>query len=312
MTQPHRFLKTRQVSVIGVPFNGGQPRAGVEEGPARLVEAGILNQIEELGYTVAYEANNDLDDLRPAEDPDTMGLKQPKFVSAVTKRTAKQIQETASKGDFVLTLGGDHSIALATVSGVFSAHPDACLVWVDAHGDINTPSTTDSGNIHGCPLSFLAGLTTENHPDFTWVKPVLATNRLVYIGLRDLDDGEKQLIRDYNIKAFTMHHVDKYGIGKVVEMALDHVNPYRSLPIHLSFDVDALDPSVAPSTGTPVRGGLSFREGHYICEALYETGLLVSTDIVEVNPALEDAKASFQTVQIGCSLARACLGESLL
>jgi arginase len=155
-------------------------------------------------------------------------------------------------------------------------------------------------------------LTTENHPDFTWVKPLLATNRLVYIGLRDLDDGEKQIIRDHNIKAFTMHHVDKYGIGKVVEMALDHVNPYRSLPIHLSFDVDALDPSVAPSTGTPVRGGLSFREGHYICEALHETGLLVATDIVEVNPALEDAKASFQTVQIGCSLARACLGESLL
>jgi hypothetical protein len=134
MTQSHRFLKTKQISVIGVPFNGGQPRKGVEEGPARLVEAGILNQIEELGYTVAHEANNDLEDLRPTQDPDTLGLKQPKFVSAVTKRTAKQIQDSANKGNFVLTLGGDHSIALGTVSGVFGAYPDACLVWVDAHG----------------------------------------------------------------------------------------------------------------------------------------------------------------------------------
>ncbi|CAO3689047.1 unnamed protein product [Umbelopsis ramanniana] len=109
-----------------------------------------------------------------------------------------------------------------------------------------------------------------------------------------------------------MHHVDKYGIGKVVEMALDHVNPNRDRPIHLSFDVDALDPSVAPSTGTPVRGGLTFREGHYICEALAETGLLVAADIMEVNPALEDEQAVFQTVQVGCSLTRCCLGETLL
>ncbi len=109
----------------------------------------------------------------------------------------------------------------------------------------------------------MAGIAGD-HPDFKWVKPLLKTNRLSYIGLRDVDDGEKKIIRENNIQAFSMHHVDKYGIGKVVEMALDHINPNRDLPIHLSFDVDALDPSVAPSTGTPVRGGLTFREGHYI------------------------------------------------
>ncbi|KAI9248410.1 arginase [Sporodiniella umbellata] len=307
----NKFLKNKSVSVIGVPFNGGQPRGGVEEGPIRLVEFGLLNQIEELGWKVSYESNDDVQSLQPAHDPEVGNLKHPKYVSAVTKRVAKQIESSAQEGNFVLTLGGDHSLGIATVSGVFSAHPDACLIWVDAHADINTPETTDSGNIHGCPVSFLAGLAGD-HPDFAWVKPLLKTNRLSYIGLRDIDEGEKKIIREHNIQAFSMHHVDRYGIGKVVDMVLDHVNPNRDLPIHLSFDVDALDPSVAPSTGTPVRGGLTFREGHYICEALAETGLLVAADIMEVNPSLADQDSVFQTIQVGCSLARCCLGETLL
>ena len=136
------------------------------------------------------------------------------------------------------------------------------------------------------PVSFLLGIGSKV-PEFAWVKPLLKANRLVYIGLRDVDAGEKKILKDNNIKAFSMHEVDKYGIGKVVEMALDHVNPSRDRPIHLSFDVDALDPSVAPSTGTPVRGGLTFREGHYICEAIHETGLLVAFDIM-VSPLMFD------------------------
>ncbi|KAI9263267.1 arginase [Phascolomyces articulosus] len=311
MASTDPLVKSNQVSIIGVPFNGGQPQKGVEKGPLRLVESGLAEQLQELGWQVDYEANEHIGELRPASDPDVMNLKQPKFVSAVTQNVAHQIHERAKQGKFVLTLGGDHSVALATVSGVFGSYPNACLVWVDAHADINTPEATDSGNIHGCPLSFLMGLSTD-HPDFQWVKPVLKSNRLVYIGLRDLDSYEKKTIKSLGIKAFTMHHVDKYGIGKVVDMALDHVNPNRDLPIHLSFDVDALDPSVAPSTGTPVRGGLTFREGHYICEAIAETGLLVAADIMEVNPALEDEAAVAQTVQVGCSLARCCLGETLL
>jgi arginase len=135
---------------------------------------------------------------------------------------------------------------------------------------------------------------------------------LAYIGLRDVDQGEKTILREHNIAAFSMHEIDRYGIGSVVEMALDRVNPDRSKPIHLSFDVDALDPSVAPSTGTPVRGGLTFREGHYICERLYETGLLVAIDLMEVNPSLRDAADVQQTVAVGCSLVRAALGETLL
>ena len=130
-------------------------------------------------------------------------------------------------------------------------YPDACVVWVDAHADINTVETTGSGNIHGMPVAFLLGLGSKVE-EYSWIKPVLKANRLVYIGLRDVDAGEKAILKEHGIKAFSMHEVDKYGIGKVVEMALDHVNPERKLPIHLSFDVDSLDPTVAPSTGTPV------------------------------------------------------------
>ncbi|KAI8997590.1 arginase [Pilobolus umbonatus] len=311
MTIDSLFLKSHTCSVIGVPFNGGQPHLGVEDGPYKLIEHGLLNQIEELGWEVEYEANSDLESLRPKEDPNIMNLKQPQFVSAVTEMLSHQVYEKATEGKFVLTLGGDHSIALGTLTGILSAYPDACVIWVDAHADINTPESTDSGNIHGCPVSFLMGIAGE-HPSFGWVKPLLESNKLAYIGLRDIDREEKKIIKELDIKAFSMHHVDRYGIGKVVDMALDHVNPNRDCPIHLSFDVDALDPTVAPSTGTPVRGGLTFREGHYICEAMAETGLLVSADIVEVNPSLEDETAIFKTVQVGCSLARCCLNETLL
>ena len=147
-----------------------------------------------------------------------------------------------------------------------------------------------AGNIHGMPVSYLlslsnstsAGPTPANEPaPFSWLDSIhLSPARIAYIGLRDIDAGEKALLRKHNIAAFSMHEVDRYGIGQVVEMALDKVNPGRDRPIHLSFDVDALDPSVAPSTGTPVRGGLTFREGHYICERIYETGLLVAVDLM--------------------------------
>lgn len=163
------------------------------------------------------------------------------------------------------------------------------------------------------PVSFLLGLNDPVIPEYAWVSPTparLTPDRIVYIGLRDVDAGEKAILKKHGIKAFNMHDVDKHGIGRVVELALDHVNPARDRPIHLSFDVDALDPSVAPSTGTPVRGGLTFREGHYICEAVHETGCLVAFDIMEVNPSLADKAAADATVAVGCSLTRSALGMS--
>jgi len=206
---------------------------------------------------------------------------------------------------------------MGTISGSIETHPNVGIIWVDAHADLNTTETTGSGNIHGMPVSYLLGINSPSHPSFpifSWLKPALKPSGIVYIGLRDVDAGEKRLLKEHGIMAFSMHEVDKHGIGKVVDMALDYLNqgPGRERPIHLSFDVDALDPTVAPSTGTPVRGGLTFREGHYICEAIYETGSLVALDLMEVNPSLSDAASVTQTVAVGCSLVRAALGETLL
>jgi len=319
MSSHMKFIaEPKAVAIVGCPFSGGQPRPGVDLGPIHLVEAGLVDQLKGLNWTVKFDGHHMFENISVEDDPPIDIVKRPRLVSNVTKAVAETVGAHVRAGQLPLTIGGDHSLALGTISGTLSQYPDACVIWIDAHADINTVATTDSGNLHGMPVSFLLGLTgnEELRENFAWISSApnnkLPASRLVYIGLRDVDDGEKKILKDHEIKAFSMHHVDKYGIGKVVEMALDHVNPNRDLPIHLSFDVDALDPSVAPSTGTPVRGGLTFREGHYICEAMHETGLLVALDIMEVNPSLEDAAAVKQTVAIGCSLARAALGETLL
>lgn len=313
MTTKQKFLKDRTVALIGCPFSGGQSKDGVEEGPMKLVdEYGLIEQLEELDWKVEFDNHVNFQSLKPAHDPDVQNLKRPMYVSNVTRKVSEIVEQHVKKGELALTLGGDHSLAMGTVSGTFAVHKDAVLIWIDAHADINTPATTDSGNIHGCPVSFLLGIAGEVE-HFGWLKPCLRPENLVYIGLRDVDLPEKKILKEYGIKAYSMHEVDKYGIGKVVEMALDHVNPDRDRPIHLSFDVDALDPAVAPSTGTPVRGGLTFREGHYICEAIHETGCLVAVDLMEVNPTIiKDENSVFQTCTVGCSLVRCSLGETLL
>ncbi|KAJ7578404.1 Ureohydrolase [Mycena floridula] len=305
------IAKRDTIAIVGCPFSGGQAKVGVDHGPIRLVEAGLLDQLAELGWKVKFDGHHQFENINAETDPPIGKLKNPRLVSRVCKSVAQVVAEHVKQGEIPLTLGGDHSLAMGTISGTMNFFPDACVIWIDAHADINTPESTDSGNIHGMPVSFLLGLGTKID-EFSWVKPCLSPERLVYIGLRDVDAGEKKILKDNKIKAFSMHEVDKFGIGKVVEMALDHVNPDRKRPIHLSFDVDALDPSVAPSTGTPVRGGLTFREGHYICEAIWETGLLVALDLMEVNPSLADDASVKQTVAVGCSLVRAALGETLL
>ncbi|KAI0053902.1 arginase [Auriscalpium vulgare] len=323
--QSLKFIpEPRTVAIVGCPFSGGQHRLGVDEGPIHLVNAGLGQQLKDLGWQVEFDGHHQFEDISAAcqSDPPIGKLKNPRLVSNVTEAVAKVVGGHAAKGQLPLTLGGDHSLAMGTIAGTLSKHPDAVVIWIDAHADINTPESTDSGNIHGMPLAFLTslassgnlgGVVTDEVRPFSWLDKIhLPTSRLAYIGLRDVDAGEKAVLREHNIAAYSMHEVDRYGIGKVVEMALDRVNPGRRAPVHLSFDVDALDPTVAPSTGTPVRGGLTFREGHYICERLFETGLVVAVDLMEVNPSLKDAESVEQTVAVGCSLVRAALGETLL
>ncbi|KAJ3017772.1 Arginase, catabolizes arginine to ornithine and urea [Thoreauomyces humboldtii] len=312
-TQQHKFLShPLTVGIVGAAFSGGQPRGGVEQGPARLVEFGLIDQLKGLGWKVDFDEKfPEYETLKPLVEKESGILKNVTYVSKVTESVANSVRSVVEKGHLALTLGGDHSLAMGTVGGSASVHKDVGVIWVDAHADINTPLTTETGNLHGCPVSFLMGLEgAKDVPGFEWIKPCLATNRIVYIGLRDVDAPEKKILKDNNIKAFSMHDVDKHGIGKIVEMALDYLG--KEKPIHLSFDVDALDPTVAPSTGTPVRGGLTFREGHYICESLFETGNLVAVDIMEVNPLLGEQSSVLHTIQIGCSLARTALGETLL
>lgn len=284
-----------------------------------LIEAGLIDQLrEDLEFQVTYDGQvHAYSNILPQDDPDYRKMKRPKAVSAVTKALSEQVYEHALKGRFVLTLGGDHSIAIGTIAGMAKAvrerlGREMAVIWVDAHADINTPETSESGNIHGMPVAFITGLATERREDiFGWIKKehMLSVKKLVYIGLRDVDKGEKKILKEHGIRAFSMHDIDRYGIGRVMDMALGWIG--TDTPIHLSFDVDALDPMWAPSTGTPVRGGLTLREGDFIAECVHETGSLVALDLVEVNPSLETEGAQ-ETVRAGCSIVRCALGDTLL
>ncbi|KAI5458666.1 hypothetical protein BGZ63DRAFT_513907 [Mariannaea sp. PMI_226] len=316
----HHFLsKPDELGVVAVGFAGGQRQHGVDDGPSFLIEAGLLSQLhEQLGYKILGDQTvQTYEDLAPAEDPDYRGMKAARHASAVTRKIASQTYEHSSQGRMTLTLGGDHSIAIGTIAGTAKAtrerlNREIAVIWVDAHSDINTPETSDSGNIHGMPVAFLTGLAKDDNEEyFGWIEEDMriSVKKIVYIGLRSVDAGERKILREHGIKAFSMFDVDRHGIGRVVEMALAHIG--NDTPIHLSFDVDALDPMWAPSTGTPVRGGLTLREGDYICESVAETGNLVAVDIVEVNPQLA-TEAAAETVRAAASLVRCALGETLL
>jgi arginase len=326
-TAQPKFLPSRsELGIVAVGFSGGQPKPGTEAAPRALIEAGLINQLKsDLDFNVTHDDQvHTYSDLMPtssSSDADAdlphRGMKRPKAVSAATRALQAQTYEHAAAGRLVLTLGGDHSIAIGSIAGVAQATRqrigrDIAVVWVDAHADINTPETSDSGNIHGMPVAFLTGLAREEREDvFGWIKEdmQISTRKLVYIGLRDIDSGEKKILRENGIKAYSMHDIDRHGIGAVMDMALGHIG--ADTPIHLSFDVDALDPQWAPSTGTPVRGGLTLREGDFIAECVAATGSLVALDLVEVNPSLDEAGAS-ETIRAGCSIVRCALGDTLL
>jgi arginase len=351
--RPKFLTAPSELGVVAVGFSGGQCKPGVDAAPNALISAGLLTQLrDELGYDLHGDNEvNDYNSLRPKSDPDHRGMKNPRAVSSVTQHLSEQIYSHAKAGRFVLTLGGDHSIAIGTVSGTARAirerlGREIAVIWVDAHADINTPELSLSGNVHGMPVAFLTGLASAINPTtttingsatngsatngsatngsatngssystgplpFSWLPstPPLSVSKLVYIGLRDVDRAEKLILRQHNIRAFSMHDIDRHGIGRVMELALAHIG--ADTPIHLSFDVDALDPQWAPSTGTPVRGGLTLREGDYIAECVHESGQCVAMDLVEVNPSLE-AKGAEETVRAGCSLVRCALGDTLL
>ena len=243
--------------------------------------------------------------------------KRSQLVGAGTKVLADLVEEKLSTGRFPLILGGDHSIGIGSLSGILRARPETGVIWVDAHADLNTPYSSESGNMHGMPLAFMMKELVPDRraiPGFEWmdegIKPFLSPNSLVYVGLRDIDKMERQYIKELGIKAFTMYDIDRFGIGRVMEMALSHLldrNPSR--PLHISYDIDAVDPMYAPATGTAVRGGLTWREAHFVAEHVVRSGNLASAEIVEVNESLSPGS---DTVELGRQLVTAMLGEAIL
>lgn len=341
------------VSVVGAPTAWGQPIGGVDTAPAALRVAGLRAAVTDQGWRLVDRGDAVIPRPSPSDPP---GAGRNSFaVGRACHNVAKLAQAAgafadsantrgvdasvcsrlftspslrlfaAAEGDFVLCLGGDHSVAAGSISGVLAARPDTAVLWIDAHADVNTPGASPSGNLHGTPVSLLLRLHEQQQaqalPGWEWMRamPALAPSRLAYIGLRDLDPGEKAAVRALGLCAYTMADVDRHGIGRVVEMALGHLlgggggDEQRRRPLHLSFDIDAVDPSLAPATGTAVPGGLTLREAHFIAEAAAATGCLGSMDLVEVNPALAGpGGGSEATVRLGLALIASALGRSIL
>jgi len=259
----------------------GQPLDGTDEGPDLIRNAGLRSAVSRLGWRFSDMGDIPMDAASLSDNdmrvPSTPGAHNCLFVGRANQFLREKVQEAASTGSFVLTLGGDHSIAVGSIAGMLSKHRDLGVVWVDAHADINTPLTSRSGNMHGMPLGMLMKLMGpgKSFPGFEWLEdvPILRPEQVAYIGLRDIDDPERKVLHELSDKGLfvsTMQTVDAHGIGSVVKSALEALGKDR--PLHLSYDIDALDPQFAPATGTVVRGGLSFREGHYVAEAVAETG----------------------------------------
>ncbi|XP_012882262.1 PREDICTED: arginase-1 isoform X2 [Dipodomys ordii] len=302
--------KSKSVGIIGAPFSKGQPRGGVEKGPEAMRNAGLLEKLSKEGCDVKDYGDLSFDDV-PNDMPFQI-VKNPRSVGKATSKLAGVVEEVQRHNRVSVVLGGDHSLAIGSISGHARVHTDLAVIWVDAHTDINTPLTTTSGNLHGQPVSFLMRELSKQMPTvpgFSWVTPCISANDIVYIGLRDVDPGEHYIVKTLGIKCFSMTEVDKLGIGKVMEETLSYLLGRKSRPIHLSFDVDGLDPYYTPATGTPVVGGLSLREGLYIAEEIYKTGLLSGLDIMEVNPCLGKTSEDItRTVNSAVAITKACFG----
>jgi len=299
------------VGMVGAAFSMGQPRDGTEIGPVYLRKAGLVDVLESAGWEVHDTGNlqlkpgtKEVSKVHNANNSDLVGKAAELVFSAC--------REHARAGRFALMLGGDHSMAMGSVSGSASVHKDLSVLWVDAHADINTPETSPTGNMHGMPVAFMSGITKTKCPALSWLKPWLKPDRIAYIGLRDVDAGERKILADLGIKAYGMSEVDQHGIQEVLRMACAAIDPGKNRPLHLSFDIDSLDPVYTPSTGTPVPGGLTLREGRYIVETLFKSKRMVSMDLVEVNPALGDERDKRATVSSALQIAAFAFGVTFV
>lgn len=285
----------------------GAGRRGVDMGPSALRLAKLANTLESLGHQVTDLGNVSSPILETSKSL-LQGQEKLHFANEIAA-TCKATCDTLASLDkdvFPLVLGGDHSISMGSVAGVSSKGRTGVL-WIDAHADVNTPETSPSGNIHGMPLAHLLGVGDKRLLDIWGGSNAINAKDLVFIGLRSVDDGEKTFLRERGITAFTMTDIDKQGMATIVEQAIAQLKDLDH--VHLSFDADALDPSIAPGVGTPVPGGLSYREAHLLMEMLADTQMITSLDLVEVNPILDSQN---KTAKIMVEMASSLLGKAIL
>jgi len=297
----------REVAVIGAPLDLGAGRRGVDMGPSAIRYAGLDRQLEDkLGVRVSDAGNV----ISPVVETTEMGDTNARYLRQILDlcdRLSALVAEAAGRGALPLVLGGDHSVALGSLVGMAKLRGAGGVVWIDAHGDLNTPATSPSGNVHGMVLAAALGLAGDSFKRDGWPLPAVEPGKLALVGVRSLDDGERELLRTLDAKIFTMSEVDRIGVEPCMREAIAHAAGAAFL--HLSLDLDVVDPDYAPGVGTPVRGGLSYREAHLAMETVAESGLLDSMDVVEVNPILDRENA---TGQLAVELVASALGARIL
>lgn len=296
-----------RIRVIGAPIDLGADRRGVDIGPRAIRYAGLSEQLHRIGHTIHDVGNLNV----PFPESQPIGNPRLKYLEPITQATeelAQLVSGAFEEQEFPLILGGDHSIALGSISGVARTHKNVGVIWIDAHADFNIEGTTPSGNIHGMILAALAGLGDERLTNLGGWAPKIDKTRIVIIGARDLDPGEQDLLRTNNIHVFTMSDIDRRGISAIMQQGIE-IAGYNGAPIHLSLDMDALDPREAPGVGTPVRGGLSYREAHFAMEMIADSQRMISMDVVEVNSILDRQNT---TAQLAVELVCSALGKKIL
>jgi len=304
-------MSARQVTFIGVPLDLGAGRRGVDMGPSAFRVAGILEKVRCLGYEV-----EDVGDL-PVKIPETQGpgdprMKYLKEIKEVCEHLRDKVETAVAKGKIPVVLGGDHSIAMGTLAGLsrhFRGRKEKVgLIWFDAHADANTAETSPSGNIHGMPLAVALGLGAPSLVNLAGFSPMVDGSRAALVGIRDVDPAERPNVKASGIGAFTMRDIDERGMRAVMEEAIKRTTS-GTAGIHVSFDLDGMDPDYAPGVGTPSPGGLSYREAHLAMEMLADTGKVLSAEFVEVNPILDQRNG---TAVLGVGLLTSLLGKKIL
>lgn len=300
-------MNDRLLRIYGIPMDLGQTRRGVDTGPSALRYAGLQTRLQQLGFDV-YDTGN-IPVPQAEELIERLEPGQARFVPQIAE-ACQIIYDHASvcayDNEYAIFLGGDHSISIATVAAV-QCEEEVGVLWVDAHGDINTPRTSPSGNVHGMPVSILLGDGPLELINVGTPGAKLKPEQIAMVGIRSLDAGEKTRLRSEGVLVCTMREIDEEGMSAIARRILNHFSPYKRL--HVSLDLDSLDPSITPGVGTPVPGGLSYREAHLLMEILSDSGKVRSLDIVEVNPLLDHQNA---TAIVGVELCASIFGERII